>query len=305
MREEIQRPASAHAFASQSAAGAEGPRSSARLACAALAAAFAGLLALAAPAQAQQAPSMALGAVTSPPPGYLDFCARMPAECGLAALDDLGRPRSGAALREALYHQYFWASAFGAGAAARAVPPPASGDAAAARVDEARPTDWSAIFGWAVVQAPAAASAAAPPAVSPATDNAPLTTNPALMAQLDRVNLQVNRAIRYVSDRVLFGDEDYWHLAIGPDGKGAGDCKDYVLEKHRALVAAGVPASDLSIAIVSTPGGETHAVLLVRTDRGELVLDSLSQWIQPWRKVHYKWIKRQAPGQQLTWVSLG
>jgi predicted transglutaminase-like cysteine proteinase len=87
--------------------------------------------------------------------------------------------------------------------------------------------------------------------------------------------------------------------------RAEGDCKDYVLEKRRALVADGVPAADLSIAIVMTPWGETHAVLLVRTDRGELVLDSLSQWIQPWRKVHYKWIKRQAPGQQLTWVSLG
>jgi predicted transglutaminase-like cysteine proteinase len=302
MREEILHPASAHT-ASQSAAGAEGPRSSARLACAALAAAFAGLLALAAPAQAQQAPrAMALGAVTAPPPGYLDFCARMPAECGLAAQDDQGRPRSAAALRGALYHQYFWASAFGPGAAANAVPPPASGDAGA---DDRHSTDWNAIFGSAA--APAQIAEATPAlltADTPAASDAPLIATPALMAQLDRVNLQVNRAIRYVSDRILYGDEDYWHLAIGPDGKGAGDCKDYVLEKHKALIAAGVPASDLSIAIVSTTWGETHAILLVRTDRGELVMDSLSQWIQPWTKVHYKWIKRQAPGQQLTWVSL-
>ena len=80
--------------------------------------------------------------------------------------------------------------------------------------------------------------------------------------------------------------------------------KDYVLEKRRALIAEGVPAANLSIAIVKTPRGETHAVLLVATDRGELVLDSLSDWIQPWWKVRYTWISRQAPGQQLSWVAI-
>jgi predicted transglutaminase-like cysteine proteinase len=300
MREEILHPASAQT-ASQTAAGGRGLRLSALAALAAIA----GFLALAVPAEAQQAPrSMALGPVTAPPPGYLDFCARMPAECGLSAVDSLGQPMSGAALRDKLYHQYFWASAFGPGAAAHAAPPPAAGDAHARRAVEGRPTDWSAIFGRGVVAAPAtpvATSIAAPAAA----DDAPLATTAAVMAELDRVNLRVNDAIRYVPERILDGDQDYWRLAIGPDGKGQGDCKDYVLEKHKALIAAGVPASDLSIAIVSTTWGETHAILLVRTDRGELVMDSLSRWIQPWTKVRYKWIKRQAPGQQLTWVSLG
>jgi predicted transglutaminase-like cysteine proteinase len=131
-----------------------------------------------------------------------------------------------------------------------------------------------------------------------------LEVTPALIAELDRVNLSVNREIRYVSDRVLYGDEDYWHLALGPGGPGAGDCKDYVLEKRRALIADGVPADDLSIAIVETSWHESHAILLVSTDRGELVLDSLSAWIQPWWKVHYHWVERQAPGQQLSWISI-
>ena len=84
----------------------------------------------------------------------------------------------------------------------------------------------------------------------------------------------------------------------------AGDCKDYVLEKRRALIAAGLPAGALSIAIVKTSWGETHAVLLVSTTGGELVLDSLTPRIQAWRKTGYTWVARQAPGQQLAWVKI-
>jgi predicted transglutaminase-like cysteine proteinase len=35
------------------------------------------------------------------------------------------------------------------------------------------------------------------------------------------------------------------------------------------------------------------------------VPDSLSSQVQPWRKVRYTWIERQAPGQQLDWVKIG
>ena len=133
----------------------------------------------------------------------------------------------------------------------------------------------------------------------------PLHTDHALLAELDRVNSRINRAIRYVSDRVLYGNEDYWHLPLEAGGRAEGDCKDYVLEKRRALIADGVPAANLSIAIVETSWGETHAVLLVTTDRGELVLDSLSSWVRPWQDVRYRWIERQAPGQSLSWVKLG
>lgn len=139
----------------------------------------------------------------------------------------------------------------------------------------------------------------------PAAPVTPLAADSAMMGQLDRVNRSVNRAIRYVHDSVLYGNEDYWHLSLYPGGPAAGDCKDYVLEKKRALIAAGLPAANLSIAIVATRWGETHAVLLVATDRGELVMDSLSDWIRPWRSVGYRWIERQAPGSQLHWVSIG
>lgn len=53
-----------------------------------------GLLAMAAPASAQQpVREMNLGATTAAPPGFLDFCARTPAQCGLdGAVDAQGQP---------------------------------------------------------------------------------------------------------------------------------------------------------------------------------------------------------------------
>jgi predicted transglutaminase-like cysteine proteinase len=60
----------------------------------------------------------------------------------------------------------------------------------------------------------------------------------------------------------------------------------------------------MSIAIVRTPYGEMHAILLVRTEAGEVVLDNLTSQIKSWRDVPYTWLERQTPGQPLVWVSL-
>ncbi len=52
--------------------------------------------------------------------------------------------------------------------------------------------------------------------------------------------------------------------------------EDYVLAKRRALIQAGISPSALRIAYVKTRGGEGHAILVVKTDRGEFVLDNLN-----------------------------
>lgn len=121
-------------------------------------------------------------------------------------------------------------------------------------------------------------------------------------ALLNRVNRQVNRQIRQASDQTVFGQSDYWQA---PTQDGAyGDCEDYVLAKRQALIEAGVPAAALSIAIVETRWGESHAVLLVAGDTGEVVLDSLSSWISRWDRVDYVWRERQAPGKIFEWVAI-
>ena len=121
-------------------------------------------------------------------------------------------------------------------------------------------------------------------------------------ALLNRVNRKVNRQIRQASDQTVFGQADYWQA---PTRDGAfGDCEDYVLAKRQALIEAGVPDAALSIAIVETRWGESHAVLLVAGDTGEVVLDSLSSWISRWDRVDYTWRERQAPGKVFEWVAI-
>jgi predicted transglutaminase-like cysteine proteinase len=121
-------------------------------------------------------------------------------------------------------------------------------------------------------------------------------------ALLNRVNRSVNRRIRNASDLSNYGQLDYWQAPSGSSPRG--DCEDYVLTKREELIAAGVPATALSIAIVETRWGESHAVLLVAGDTGEVVLDNLSSWISRWDRTDYTWRERQAPGSVFEWVSV-
>ena len=166
---------------------------------------------------------------------------------------------------------------------------PQAGDAAAVNT----PTQDQATKG-----SPSDADAATAPA------SAPLPLNRALLDRLNETNRRINFSIIAKADVETFGDSDYWHLPL-LDGTRVGDCKDFVLEKRRALIAAGVPEDALAIAIVQTRRGEGHAVLLVATDQGEYVLDNLSPWVTPWRDVDYRWMKRQVAGQPLSWVRVG
>lgn len=121
-------------------------------------------------------------------------------------------------------------------------------------------------------------------------------------ALLNRVNRSVNRRIRNASDLSNYGQLDYWQAPSGSVPRG--DCEDYVLAKRAELIASGVPATALSIAIVETRWGEVHAVLLVAGDTGEVVLDNLSSWISRWDRTDYTWRERQAPGSVFEWVSV-
>lgn len=118
---------------------------------------------------------------------------------------------------------------------------------------------------------------------------------------LSRLNRQINMSIRPRTDAALYGVNDYWALPLS-DHVGQGDCEDFVLEKRRALRAAGMPAAALSIAVVGTKTDVTHAVLLVNSDKGVLVLDNLTPGVQRLSQVQYRIIARQAFGSPSLWV---
>jgi len=76
-------------------------------------------------------------------------------------------------------------------------------------------------------------------------------------------------------------------------GGAAGDCEDFALTKMQALRAAGVPAGAMSMAVVRTPRGEGHAVLVVRVRGARLVLDNARGDIQRLEDTGYRvvWVQ--------------
>ena len=118
-------------------------------------------------------------------------------------------------------------------------------------------------------------------------------------AQLISVNNELNAAIAPVGDEELYGVEERW---VYPST--AGDCEDYVLAKRRALALAGWPPSVLLISVVRQLTGEGHAILLVRTDRGDLVLDNQDGDIHLWNETPYIFVKRQSQEDAGRWVAI-
>ncbi|EGP07478.1 hypothetical protein CSIRO_2930 [Bradyrhizobiaceae bacterium SG-6C] len=95
------------------------------------------------------------------------------------------------------------------------------------------------------------------------------------LARLGEVNRAINLAIRPVSDRAQYGQEDYWSSPLVTLASGAGDCEDYAIAKLVALRAAGVPEKDLRLVIIrETATGDDHAVVAARSGGRWRVLDN-------------------------------
>ena len=118
---------------------------------------------------------------------------------------------------------------------------------------------------------------------------------------LMQVNAWVNSTIKPMTDLDHWGVVEKWSY---PDD-GYGDCEDYVLLKRRMLLQAGWPRAALLITVVRDKKDEGHAVLTVKTDRGDFVLDNLADDVRPWNATGYTFFKRQAQDDPNVWLSLG
>jgi predicted transglutaminase-like cysteine proteinase len=118
---------------------------------------------------------------------------------------------------------------------------------------------------------------------------------------LVRINNWVNQKIKPMTDLDHWGVAEKWSY---PDD-GYGDCEDYVLLKRRLLMEAGWPRGALLITVVRDKHGDGHAVLTVKTDRGEFILDNQNPDILLWPDTGYHFVKRQSQADPNVWVSLG
>ena len=113
------------------------------------------------------------------------------------------------------------------------------------------------------------------------------------------INVAVNHEIEPMTDKELYGRDEVWAYP-----KDAGDCEDYALLKRKRLMEKGFSASDLLITVVRKPDGEGHAVLTLRTDAGDFILDNLEDNIKIWTETSYHFLKRQAAFHSGRWVTI-
>jgi predicted transglutaminase-like cysteine proteinase len=118
---------------------------------------------------------------------------------------------------------------------------------------------------------------------------------------LQRIDLWVNTNIKPMTDMDHWGVVERWNY---PDD-GYGDCEDYVLQKRKMLMQAGWPREALLITVVRDQHGDGHAILTVKTDKGEFILDNQTDNILPWTDTGYRFVKRQSQSDPNVWVSLG
>lgn len=117
---------------------------------------------------------------------------------------------------------------------------------------------------------------------------------------LRKLNNRVNHTIRPETDMDHYGMIQWWRY---PDD-GAGACHSYALLKRRLLMQAGWPRQALLMTIVHEANGDGHAVLTVETDKGEFILDNLTDNIVLWSQTPYRYYKRQSQNDPNVWVWL-
>lgn len=124
-----------------------------------------------------------------------------------------------------------------------------------------------------------------------ATSDSGQAFSDAQMTVVRRINARVNRTTRQVTDQAQYARADVWAL---PTRRG-GDCEDFALLKKKELIKAGIAPDRLLIATVLDLHLRGHAVLVVRTNRGDMVLDNLVDRVLPWQETGYIFMSMQSP----------
>ncbi|KXF77618.1 transglutaminase [Paramesorhizobium deserti] len=127
----------------------------------------------------------------------------------------------------------------------------------------------------------------------------PVVLTPDLWRKVIEINNQVNTAIEARTDMEMWGKPEVWSYPTK-----YGDCEDYALLKRQLLQEAGVPVNTLLITVVRQTNGDGHAVLTMRTDRGDFILDNLEPRVLVWNQTEYQYLKRQSTRNTGVWVAI-
>lgn len=131
-----------------------------------------------------------------------------------------------------------------------------------------------------------------------AADRASLKLTEEIWNSLVEVNQVVN-TIPAIEDIEIYGVEEFWNYPTT-----AADCEDFALLKRKLLMRRGIAVSNLLITVVLQPDGSGHAVLTVRSQMGDFILDNLRGEIRNWSETEYTYLKRQDSRNPGKWVKI-
>ncbi|UXS05109.1 transglutaminase-like cysteine peptidase [Agrobacterium tumefaciens] len=112
-------------------------------------------------------------------------------------------------------------------------------------------------------------------------------------AKIMEINRNVNASISPVLDAP---GKEVWEI-----DSAQGACNDYAVTKRKRLIDSGIPSSAVRLAVAKTGAGEGHAVVVVRTNEGDMVLDNRTNSIVRWDRTDLRWIKIQASDDANRW----
>lgn len=124
---------------------------------------------------------------------------------------------------------------------------------------------------------------------------AQIEITPVIWGIVREVNSRTNAAVSYQARPDVI-----WAY---PTNK-TGDCRSIALLKRQNLVEAGIPRGAMALALAVNRKKEGHVVILLRTSRGELVLDSETDTVSHWSRSGLTFVKRQIYERPIDWVAL-
>ena len=107
--------------------------------------------------------------------------------------------------------------------------------------------------------------------------------NKGIREKLELVNNFFNK-MKWVEDKTLWKQRDYWATPIESLIRNAGDCEDFSIAKYFTLRALGIPNEQLKITYVEqVKGRQSHMVLAYyETNKSDpLILDNIN------KEIHY------------------
>lgn len=120
--------------------------------------------------------------------------------------------------------------------------------------------------------------------------------------QIRKVNAWVNRKIRFVEDRQLYGRADYWATAGETLKSRKGDCEDIAILKYHLLLNAGFDPAKMYLTIAKdTIRRRDHALLVVEEGGSFYLLDNETSNLLPGDQAH-DYAARFSYSAQSSWI---